>query len=193
MNKKEVELFYPETKQHWRKWLSQNHIVKDAVWLILYKKQSARPTISWSDAVDEALCFGWIDSKAESIDHESYRQYFCKRKPDSTWSKVNKDKIEKLTSDNLMAEAGLRAVERAKQNGSWTILDDVEALIIPGDLKEALANYKNALEYFDSLSKSNKKILLYWVISAKRPETRQKRINEISECANQGQRPKQFR
>lgn len=193
MNKKEIELFYPKTRQHWRKWLSENHLVKDAVWLVFYKKQSGKATISWSDAVDEALCFGWIDSKAETMDTESYRQYFCKRKPNSTWSKINKEKIEKLTSDNLMTEAGFHVVERAKQNDSWTILDEVEALKIPNDLKEVLTNYKNAFEYFDSLSKSNKKMLLYWVVSAKRTETRQKRIEEISKFASQGQKPKQFR
>ena len=157
------------------------------------KKQSDRKTISWSDAVDEALCFGWIDSKVESIDKESYKQYFCQRKPNSTWSKINKEKIEKLTSTNQMTKAGFQAVERAKQNGSWTILDQVEALILPEDLKQVLAGYKNALEYFDGLSKSNKKMLLYWIISAKKQETRQKRINELAELAGKGQKPKQFR
>lgn len=193
MNKLEIELFYPKTKQHWRKWLSQNHIVKDAVWLVFYKRQSSKPTISWSDAVDEALCFGWIDSKAQTIDNESYKQYFCKRKPNSTWSKINKEKIEKLTSNNLMTDAGLQVIEVAKQNGAWTILDEVEALIIPDDLKETLESYRNAFEYFDSLSKSNKKMLLYWVTSAKRPETRLKRIDEISKFASQRQKPEQFR
>ncbi|HCV81489.1 MAG TPA: hypothetical protein DGQ38_10620, partial [Zunongwangia profunda] len=187
------ELFYPKNKQHWREWLFNNHHRKDAVWLVFYKKQSDRKTISWSDAVDEALCFGWIDSKVESIDKESYKQYFCQRKPNSTWSKINKEKIEKLISTNQMTKAGFKAVERAKQNGSWTILDQVEALILPEDLKQALAGYKNALEYFDGLSKSNKKMLLYWIISAKRQETRQKRINELAELAGKGQKPKQFR
>ena len=193
MNKQEFELFYPKNKQHWREWLFNNHHRKDAVWLVFYKKQSDRKTISWSDAVDEALCFGWIDSKVESIDKESYKQYFCQRKPNSTWSKINKEKIEKLISTNQMTKAGFKAVERAKQNGSWTILDQVEALILPEDLKQALAGYKNALEYFDGLSKSNKKMLLYWIISAKRQETRQKRINELAELADKGQKPKQFR
>lgn len=190
---KDIEDFCPCDKKDWRKWLELNHKKKDSVWLVLYKKKSQNFNLSWSDAVDQALCFGWIDSTKKTIDHERYMQYFSKRKPNSNWSKINKEKISKLIQNNLMTSAGFDSIERAKQNASWRILDEVEALVIPEDLKAEFANYKGSMEYFDSLSKSDKKILLYWIISAKRKETRQKRILEIAENAGRNMKPKQFR
>jgi len=185
--------YCPKDKEDWRNWLKKNHLIKDSIWLIINKKGSPNPNLNWSEAVDEALCFGWIDSTKKSIDSEKYMQYFCKRKPKSNWSKINKDKVKILIEQGLMEEAGCKSIKIAKENGSWTILDEVEALVIPEDLKEEFANYKGSMEYFDSLSKSAKKILLYWVVSAKRKETRQKRILEIAENASQKLKPKQFR
>ena len=193
MSKQEIEQFYPETKQQWRKWLEKNHSRKDAVWLMYYKKNAGKPTINWSEAVDEALCFGWIDSKAETIDTDRYRQYFCKRKPNSTWSKINKQKIKLLTSNGLMAQAGIDVITIAKQNGSWTILDEVEELIIPAELEKAFETFENSKDYFLSLSKSKKKGLLQWIALAKTDATRQKRIFELAANASQNQQPKQFR
>jgi uncharacterized protein YdeI (YjbR/CyaY-like superfamily) len=190
MSKQEIEHFYPKTKQHWRKWLEKNHIRKDAVWLIHYKKNADKPTIGWSDAVDEALCFGWIDSKGVTIDETSFKQYYCKRKPKSTWSKVNKEKLKQLIAANKMTDAGLACIEIAKQNGSWTILDEVEELIIPKDLSKAFRNNKGSEKYFLSLSKSKQKYLLQWIVLARQPQTRQKRIDEIALCASEGKMPK---
>ena len=190
---KDAEDYCPNNKTEWRKWLELNHNNKNAVWLIFHKKKSPNYNLSWSESVDEALCFGWIDSTKKTIDSEQYKQYFTKRKAKSNWSKVNKDKVKTLIDQGLMEAAGHKSIEIAKENGSWTILDAVEALIIPQDLKEELINYKGSMEYFDSLSKSAKKILLYWVVSAKRKETRQKRILEIAENARKNLKPKQFR
>lgn len=190
---KDVEDFCPGDKNDWRNWLKLNHTKKDAVWLILYKKKSPDHNLSWSESVDEALCFGWIDSTKKTIDSEKYKQYFSKRKPRSNWSKINKKKVKNLIDQGLMEKEGCKSIEIAKENGSWTILDEIEALIVPEDLKEELANHKNSFEYFDSLSKSDKKILLHWVVSAKRKETRQKRILEIAENASANLKPKQFR
>lgn len=192
MKNKKIETFYPTSQTDWRLWLEENHISKDAVWLVYYKKKANKPTLTWSNAVDEALCFGWIDSKAETVDHESFRQYFCKRKPNSTWSKINKVKVEKLLSENLIAQAGLDIIEIAKQNGSWTILDTAEELEIPTDLDKAFAIRLGSKDFFLSLSKSVRKNMLQWLVLAKQQETRQKRINEIVECAAQRQKPKQF-
>jgi len=189
----ELETFCPASQQEWREWLKENHNSKQSVWLICYKKRANIPTISWSDAVDEALCFGWIDSTRKTIDDERFIQFFCKRKPNSNWSKINKAKVVRLIQDGLMQPAGYKSIETAKQNNSWTILDEVEELVIPPDLEKAFQNYKEAKEYFLSLSKSVKKIILYWIVSAKRPETRQNRINEIAELASQKLKPKQFR
>lgn len=190
---KDAEDFCPYDKQDWRKWLTLNHNKKEAVWLIFYKKKSPSYNLSWSESVDEALCFGWIDSTKKTIDEERYKQYFSKRKPNSIWSKVNKEKVDYLTSENLMQEAGYKTIEIAKKNGSWSIIDEVEALIIPEDLKRELDQRIGALAYYESLSKSAKKILLGWVVLAKRAETRQKRIIEIAENASKKLKPKQFR
>jgi uncharacterized protein YdeI (YjbR/CyaY-like superfamily) len=181
MNKKEIEHFYPETKQHWREWLEQNHIDQDAVWLIHYKKNAGKPSVPWTDAVDEALCFGWIDSKAVSVDEQSYKQYYSKRKPKSTWSQVNKDKVESLLAENKMAQAGIKCIEIAKQNGSWTILDSIDALEIPKELELAFADYEGTKEKFQALSKSKQKFMLYGLMCAKTAITKEKRINEILE------------
>ncbi|MEH0154476.1 YdeI/OmpD-associated family protein [Limibacter armeniacum] len=190
---KEVEDYCPQNRHDWRKWLELNHNKKEAVWLIFYKKKSPHYNLSWSESVDEALCFGWIDSVKKTIDTEKYKQYFTKRKAKSNWSKVNKDKVKTLIEQGLMKEEGYKSIEIAKENGSWTILDEVEALVIPEDLKAEFANHKGSIEYFESLSASIKKILLHWVVSAKRLETRQKRMIEIAENASKKLKPKQFR
>lgn len=186
----EIEIFYPTSQKAWRKWLQKNHDTKQSVWLVFYNKSSAKPTISWSDAVDEALCFGWIDSKKVSVDNERSHQFFSRRKAASTWSKINKNKIERLVADGSMAAAGLLAVELAKQNGSWTILDDVEELKIPKDLEAAFKKHKGSKEYFLGLSRSVKKAILQWLVLAKRPETREKRITEVAALAGRKMKPK---
>ncbi|MBT8191064.1 MAG: hypothetical protein HKN67_05095 [Saprospiraceae bacterium] len=190
---KKVEEFCPDGLKDWRSWLKRNHNEKEAVWLIFYKKKSPKHNLSWSESVDQALCFGWIDSVKRSIDDEKFKQYFSKRKAKSTWSKINKDKVKTLIEQGLMEEAGYNSIDIAKENGSWTILDAVDALVIPDDLKEAFSNHKGSKDYFDSLSKSIKKSLLYWVVSAKRKVTRQNRISDIVENAGKQLKPKQFR
>jgi uncharacterized protein YdeI (YjbR/CyaY-like superfamily) len=193
MSKNEAETYYPKSQREWRNWLEKNHQKEQSIWLVYFKASTKVASLSWSDAVDEALCFGWIDSTKKTIDQDSYMQYFSKRKPKSNWSKINKEKVEKLTQSNQMTQAGFDSITIAKQNGSWSSLDEVEALIMPDDLTTELAKQKGATEYFDSLSMSAKKILLYWVISAKRADTKQKRIQEIAENARLGLKPKQFR
>lgn len=190
MSEKEKKIFYPENKSVWRSWLQTYHQTEQSVWLVYYKKSSNKPSVTWSEAVDEALCFGWIDSKIISIDHERSQQFFSKRKPSSTWSKINKDKVEKLIAAGLMAEAGYISIEIAKQNGSWTMLDEVEELIIPADLEAEFTDNPNSKDFFLNLSKSSKKIILSWLVLAKTTETRQKRIREIIEQGNLKQKPK---
>jgi uncharacterized protein YdeI (YjbR/CyaY-like superfamily) len=190
MSKKEVDIFYPENKKQWRQWLEENHGLLNEVWLVFYKKASGKPSVTWSDSVDEALCFGWIDSKKVPVDAEKSHQFFSKRKPKSTWSKINKDKTERLIKEGLMAPAGFESIRIAKDNESWTLLDEVEALIIPDDLEMAFNLKPGSKEYFLSLSKSMRKMILQWVVLAKLPDTRRKRINEIAEHAQNKQKPK---
>ena len=193
MTEKEVETYYPKSQTDWRNWLETNHQLKQSIWLVFYKKSTKVASISWSEAVDEALCFGWIDSTKKTIDKERYMQYFSKRKPNSIWSKVNKDKVQYLTSKNRIQKAGYKSIETAKENGSWLILDEVEALILPEDLKKEFDKREGALDFYESLSKSAKKILLSWIVLAKTPETKQKRIIEIAENASKNKKPHQLR
>lgn len=192
MQNKEVETFCPASREEWREWLKENHHSSQSVWLIQYKQKSAKPSIPWSDSVDEALCFGWIDSTRKTIDEERFVQFFCKRKPNSNWSKINKVKVQRLIEQGLMTEAGFKSIETAKKNGSWSILDEVEELVIPQDLTDAFRSQPGSQDYFNSLSKSVKKMILQWIVLAKRAETRQKRIGEVAELAAQKLKPKQF-
>ena len=189
---KELKTFYPKHRQEWREWLKDNHEKEQSVWLIYYKKKSNIPTIIYSEAVDEALCFGWIDSKSKPLDEEKFMQFFSRRKEKSVWSKVNKEKVDRLIGEGLMSKAGYEIIETAKKNGSWTILDEAEALIIPDDLEKAFDNRANARQYFLGLSRSDKRNILQWLVLAKRQETRLKRITEIVELADINQKPKQF-
>lgn len=193
MAEKELEMFCPTSRQHWRAWLQAHHDTEHSVWLVYYKKKAAVPSLTWSEAVDEALCFGWIDSQAKPIDDERYRQLFSRRKPKSGWSRVNKEKVQRLLAEGQMTQAGLNCIEIAKQNGSWTLLDEVEALTLPTDLEQALQQRPNAHRYFGSLSRTDKRNLLQWLVLAKRPATRQNRIAEIVALADQQLKPKQFR
>lgn len=173
--------------------MKKNHASKQSVWLVCFKKNANVPTVNWSEAVDEALCFGWIDSTRVSLDNEKFMQFFSRRKPKSVWSKINKEKVQRLTEEKRMTRAGYTSVEIAKQNGSWTILDQVHDLKIPADLIKAFKTQRGSKDYFSGLSKSVRKSMLQWIALAKRPETRKKRIAEIAEFASQKQKPKQFR
>ena len=178
-----VKTFFAKTQKEWRKWLEKNHQAEKAVWLIFYKKGSRIQSTNYSEALEEALCFGWIDSKANKRDEESYYQYFAKRKPKSNWSRINKEKVVKLIEKGLMTPAGFESIEIAKQNGAWSALDEVEELIIPPDLKLLFDKNKGAFENWEKFSRSVKRAILEWILNAKRPETRQKRIAETVELA----------
>ncbi|WP_119080687.1 YdeI/OmpD-associated family protein [Chitinophaga alhagiae] len=192
MENKDLATYCPTTRQQWRRWLEKNHGKKQSVWLIYYKKEAAVPTITYADAVDEALCFGWIDSTKKPHGNGSFMQLFTRRKATSVWSKINKGKVERLIAEGLMTAAGRKSIETAQQNGYWSILDDVEELVVPKDLAKAFRAHPGSKAYFTGLSKSVKKMMLQWVTLAKRPETRQKRINEIASLAAQHRKPKQF-
>lgn len=184
MQNQEIERICPESRNGWRQWLAENSIDKQAVWLVYHKKKSESTTITWNDAVEEALCFGWIDGVRKTIDADTFMQYFCKRKAKSTWSKINKLKVQSLIEQGIFTPAGHKSVEIAKSNGSWSILDDVEELIIPLDLEQEFKSKPGSKEFFLSLSKSKKKEILQSLVLARRPETRQARIIKIVEQAS---------
>jgi len=181
----QLETFFAISRQQWRQWLEQNYLTCLGIWLIYYKVKSGKPSVQYSEAVKEALCFGWIDSKVKSIDAERYMQVFTPRKPQSVWSKLNKQYIQELIEQGLMTKVGLEKIETAKQDGSWYKLDAIEELIIPADLAQALATNATANSYFEAFSKSSKKNILSWLESAKRPETRLNRIEKTINSAVQ--------
>lgn len=163
-------------RKKWRAWLRKNHARSPGVWLVFYKKASGAATVRYDEAVEEALCYGWIDSLMKPVDDARYRQLFTPRKRRSVWSATNKARVERMIAAGLMTEAGLEAIETAKHNGSWASLDSVEALEEPPDFRKALNANKRARRNFDGMSPSRKKQLLYRINSAKRPDTRLRRI-----------------
>lgn len=172
----EYERVEAADRQKWRAWLKKNHARSPGVWLVFYKKTSGKPTVRYDESVEEALCYGWIDSLMKPVDAERYRQLFTPRKPKSKWSAPNKARVQRMVADGLMTEAGLEAIETAKRNGSWSSLDSVEALVVPPDFNKALNANKLARRNFDGMSPSRRKQLLYRINNAKRPETRARRI-----------------
>ncbi len=179
----------PTSRDEWRQWLNDHHTESAGIWLIFFKKNKGHPT--YEEAVEEGLCFGWIDSITKAVDEDRQKVWFSPRKAGSGWAKSNKERIAKLIEQGLMTAAGLEKIEAAKQDGSWTALDSIDALIIPGDLQEALATNAAAQTNFEAFPPSAKKNILWWIQSAKRPETRQKRITETVTLAAQNRRANQ--
>lgn len=171
--------FYAKDRKAWRQWLEKHHSTTAGVWLIYYKKNSGKTRVSYDDAVEEALCFGWIDSIMKPIDEEKFMQKFTPRKAKSVWSALNKNRIEKLIKQKLMTPEGMEIINRAKQNGSWEKLDHVENFEIPADLKKFFTRNKIILKWFEGLAKFSRKQWLYRLHNAKLPETRAKRIAEM--------------
>jgi uncharacterized protein YdeI (YjbR/CyaY-like superfamily) len=177
----------------WRRWLERNHASSGAVWLVLAKKGGSARAVSYEEAVEEALCFGWIDSKANPVDADRFKVWMSPRKPRSGWSAVNKRRIERLVAEGRMAPAGLAAIEAAKANGSWTLLDDSHSLGVPRDLASELGRYPNARRHFDAFPPSTRRIILHWIGLAKRPETRARRVEETARLAEDNVRVNQPR
>lgn len=166
-------------RSEWRRWLEENHAGAPGVWVVYAKKGSGLTGLSYDDAVEEALCFGWIDSKVNSLDEQRYMQLFTPRRPGSVWSRLNKERIARVIDAGLMADAGMARIRDAEADGSWSLLDDIDELVVPEDLRAALEADPGAAANFEGFTPSQKKPLLFWIASAKRPATRQKRIAEV--------------
>jgi uncharacterized protein YdeI (YjbR/CyaY-like superfamily) len=184
---------HPTTRAEWRAWLEQNHVRAEGIWLISYKKATGQPRVEYDDAVEEALCFGWIDSKGNKLDEQRSMLWFAPRKPRTGWSRLNKQRVERQLAAGLMAPAGQAKIEAAQQDGSWAALDAVEALEIPPDLAAALAEYASAAEHFNAFPRSAKRAILEWIASAKTAATRAKRIAEAAQQAEENKRANQWR
>jgi uncharacterized protein YdeI (YjbR/CyaY-like superfamily) len=185
--------FHALSREAWRNWLVEHHRQAQNLWLITYKKGTGKPTLSYDDAVEEALCFGWVDSLPRKLDAERTMLYFAPRKPGSGWSRLNKERVEKLIQTGQMTPAGLAKIDAAKVDGSWTALDEIENLVVPDDLAVALANNPPAAEYWDAFPRSVKRGILEWIAAARRAPTRAKRIDQTAQLAQKNERANQWK
>jgi len=188
----EIPRFHAETRQQWRSWLQVNHLSTRAVWLVSWRKRTGRPAMTYHEAVSECLAFGWVDSKPAKLDDDRTMLYFTPRKPGSAWSRPNKLRIEELERHGLLAEQGERVVAAAKADGSWTLLDEVENLVIPDDLARVFELFPGSAEKWEEFPRSAKRGILEWIAQAKTPGTRHKRMEETASKAQQGERAHQW-
>jgi len=184
---------HPMSRAEWRSWLEHHHTRTQGIWLISYKKATGKPRVEYDEQVEEALCFGWLDSKANKLDNERSMLWFAPRKPRTGWSKPNKERVESMLIAGLMTPAGMAKIDAAQHDGSWSALDAVEALEIPPDLQVALDGYPSAGNHFDAFPRSAKRGILEWISTAKTDVTRAKRIEETARLAEDNQRANQWR
>jgi len=181
-------LIHPRTIAEWRGWLTRHHEDIDGVWLARWKKASGKVPLDYAQIVEEALCFGWIDGVTNTLEDGRQAQLLTPRRRGSGWSPSNKERVERLIADGRMTQAGLRMIEAARADGSWSMQDAAEALIEPSELASALDANPAARRHWDGFPRSPRRALIWWVMSAKRPETRQRRVTTIVEEAAQGRR-----
>lgn len=184
----EYESLLVESRAAWRAWLAGHHASGAGIWAVTWKKAAPGPTVPYAELVEEALCFGWIDSLARRVDDERTQLMFTPRKPASNWSRPNKQRIERLTAAGLMAPAGIAMVELAQRTGTWTALDLVEDGVEPPSLAAALDEVPAARASWDGFPRSARRLLLDWIYSAKTDATRDKRIRATVNEAAEGRR-----
>jgi uncharacterized protein YdeI (YjbR/CyaY-like superfamily) len=185
-----METLFCKNRDEWRAWLDKNHSTENKIWLIYYKKHTKKPTVSYNEAVEEALCFGWIDSIVKRIDDETYMQKYTPRKKNSIWSLLNTKRVEKMISEGKMTKVGFDQIDIAKKNGQWgkAYSSQIKSEI-PDELVKALKANPVAFNNFNNFSPSNQNNYIGWVISAKRPETIKKRIEFVVERSEKNLKP----
>lgn len=189
---KDFKIVEPKSRAAWRAWLQKNHTQQESIWLVLAKKDSGLPSLSVEDAVEEALCFGWIDSVPNKVDDKRYKILLSPRKPKSNWSNVNKQRVARLIKAGLMTEPGMKMITLAKKTGTWNALNAIDKLTIPTDLESLFASNPKAATYFEAFPPSVKKGILEWIQNAKTETTRAKRINETVALAAKNIRANQY-
>lgn len=182
-----------ETNEQWRAWLAENHATALGAWLVSWKKASGRPAMSYEKSVIEALAWGWVDSKGGKLDDDRSMLYFAPRRTGSAWARTNKRRVDQLEADGLMQPAGRAVVDRAKADGTWSMLDDVEALVVPADLAAAFGAVPGSRAQWDAFPPSARRGILEWIVQAKRPATRARRLAETAQSAGRGERANQWR
>ena len=185
--------FHPPTLAAWRAWLELNHTRPDGIWLITYRRASSKATFTYEQAVEEALCYGWIDGHTKTLDEERGMQWYAPRRAGSVWARSNKERVARLIADGRMTPAGQAKIDAAQADGTWALWDSVDSLAVPDDLAAALAGYPDARANFDAFPRSARHAILGWIATAKRPETRAKRIAETARLAQDNVRANQPR
>lgn len=180
---------HPETLQAWRDWLAAHHARGSGVWVVQWKRATGRPAVGYEELVVEALAWGWIDSTNGTVDAERSRMWFAPRRPTSGWARPNKRRVERLLAESRMQPAGQAAIDVARANGAWTLLDDVEDLVVPPDLAEALAAHPGARETWDAFPRTVRRAALVRLVEAKRAQTRARRVADVAAAAARGERP----
>ena len=183
---------HAETVEEWRAWLAEHHADSAGAWLVSWRSHTGKPRVTYEESVVEALAVGWVDSKGSKLDENRTMLWFTRRKPTSGWARTNKQRVEVLLAEGRMLPAGQAAIDAAKANGAWTLLDEVEDLIVPADLAAAFDEHPGSREHWDGFPRSTRRALLEWIVLAKRPETRTKRIQETAERAARGERANQW-
>ena len=178
----------PSDRASWRAWLVANHGSSNGVHLVTWRRATGRPTVTYDEAVEEALCVGWVDSKAGKLDADRATLWMSPRRPKSGWSRPNKVRVERLMAAGRMLPAGLAVIDEAKRRGTWTMLDEVEDLVVPDDLALALDATPPARTNWETFPRSARRGILEWIVQAKRPETRARRVEETAAKAALGQR-----
>ncbi len=187
-----LERVQVESRTQLREWLDTHHTTSEGIWLVTFKKAEGDRHVCYDDIVEELLCFGWVDSLPRSLDGQRSMLLCTPRKARSGWSKINKDRVAKLQSAGLMEKAGLRAIETAKRNGTWTKLDEASALVVPSDLEAAFREFPGAKEKFEGFPPGVRRGILEWIAGAKRAPTRAKRVQETASLAAQNIRANQW-
>ncbi|MFC6021122.1 YdeI family protein [Plantactinospora solaniradicis] len=178
-----VNTFVANSAADWRGWLARNCRSEKEVWLIIHHRDSVTPSVRYHEAIEHALCYGWIDSQARKHDADSCRLRFTPRNPRSTWSRVNRERAAKMTELGLMTEHGQALIDLARANGTWQVLSDAEGSAMPDDLRELLDRNEAARTNFENFPPSSKRLILEWVATAKRAETRRRRIAQTVDLA----------
>lgn len=187
------ERVHPETVADWAAWLADNHERADGVWLVSWKKHTRRPTVGYDDAVTEALRFGWIDSLSRRLDDDRTMLWYSRRRSGSGWSRPNKQRIARLEAEGRLEAPGRALIEQAKADGTWSMLDDVEDLVVPDDLAAAFDAHPGARDHWEQFPRSARRAILEWIVQAKREATRAKRVAETARAAARGERANEWR
>lgn len=190
---KELKQVEVKSRNELRRWLAANHLQKESIWLVTYKKLVPEWYVAYASIVEEALCFGWIDSLPRALDRDRTMLRLSPRKPRSAWSKINRDRVSTLIKSKLMRPSGLAVIKAAKKDGSWDLIKKVDSGKSPKDLQEALLRYPNAKENFEAFPPSSKRAILEWITLAKTSETRMKRVNETARLASENIRANHYR